>query len=195
LGVVPFGRARCHEELRDLAVVQVFPEGRVVGGAEALEDEGDLVLLDEAADLLDRLGRGIAVIEADELDLAPVDAALLVDHVEIGGLGLADRAIGRGRPAIGHGLADLDLLVGDAGRVALLRERNTACGDERQADDERQCRPARCGAEYPAVHAPLPWRRQCRTSPPGRRPGSTLSLCAHEGQVWRRALPWASIRA
>src|SRR6185312_7179429 len=70
LGIVPLRRARGEEELRYLPVVEVFAERRVVGGAEALEDEGDAVLLDQAADLLQRLGWAVAVVEADEIDLA-----------------------------------------------------------------------------------------------------------------------------
>ena len=52
--------------------------------AEAVEHEGDLLLLDEAARLLDGLRRAVAVVEADQIDLAAVHAALLVDHLEIG---------------------------------------------------------------------------------------------------------------
>src|SRR5258707_932055 len=94
--------------------IEIFLDGRVRGRAEALEDEGDILLLDQAADLLHRLGRAVAVVQADQIELAAVDAALLVDHVEIGGLGFADGAVSRGRAAMGHGLADLDLAGGDA---------------------------------------------------------------------------------
>ena len=103
--------------MRHLVVVEILPDREVGRGAERVEEERDLLLLDEAANLLDGLGRAVAVIEADEIDLAAVHAALLVDHLEIGGLGPADHAIGGGRAAIGHGLADLDLRIGDAGRV------------------------------------------------------------------------------
>jgi len=41
-------------------------------------------LLDEAARLLDRLRRAVAVVDADEFDLAAVDAAVVVDHAEKG---------------------------------------------------------------------------------------------------------------
>ena len=41
---------------------------------------------------------------------------------EIGALGLADRAVGGRRPAVRHGLADLDFGVGRAGVVFLLRQ-------------------------------------------------------------------------
>jgi hypothetical protein len=85
--------------------------------ADGLEQERDMLLLDEAAKLLDRLRRAVAVVDADEGDLTAVDAALIVDHLEIGDFGAANHAIGRSRPAIWHGLADLDFRVGDARRV------------------------------------------------------------------------------
>src|SRR6185437_4275037 len=53
-------------------------------GAEGLEHERDLVLLDELADHLDGLGRAVAVVVADEVDLAAVDPALVVDLLEVG---------------------------------------------------------------------------------------------------------------
>jgi hypothetical protein len=65
----------------------------------AVEQQQHLVLLDELARLLDRLRRAVAVVVADEVDLAAVDAALLVDHLEVRGDRLADRAVGRGRAA------------------------------------------------------------------------------------------------
>jgi hypothetical protein len=54
------------------------------------------------------------MIEADEVDFAAVDPALVVDHLEVGQFRPADHAPRRGRPAIGHGLANLDFRVGDA---------------------------------------------------------------------------------
>ena len=78
------------------------------------EQERHPFLLDQSPHLLDRLGRAIGVIQADEIDFAAVYAALLVDHLEIGGLGATDHAIGGDRAAIGHGLPDLDFRVGDA---------------------------------------------------------------------------------
>ena len=96
-----------------------------------VEHKRDLFLLDEAADLLDGLGRAVAVIEADQIDLAAVDAALLVDHLEIGGFGLADHAIGGGGPAIGHGLTDLDFRVGDSRGVGGERGPRTRMRERR----------------------------------------------------------------
>src|SRR5258708_11058938 len=71
--------------------------------------------------LLHRLRRAIGVVIAYEVDLAAVHAAIVVEHPKIGAHRLADDAVGRGRPAIRHDVADLDLGVGDAPVVFFLR--------------------------------------------------------------------------
>jgi len=86
--------------------------------------------------LFHRLGRAVAVVVGDEIDLAAVDAALGVDLLEVGVLGLADHAIGGRRSAIGHDVADLDFGVGGAGIVFLLSE----CSAVGQSDDRRRKR-------------------------------------------------------
>src|SRR6202030_4266081 len=82
----------------------------------------DLVLLDQLAHLLDGLRRAVAVVAADEGDLAAVDAAPFVDHGEIGGVHFADDPIGRSRAAIRHGIAELDFGIADAGPVLARRK-------------------------------------------------------------------------
>jgi hypothetical protein len=91
--------------------------------------------LHQLARLLDRLGRAIGIVIGDEIDLAPVDAAFGVDHVEEGGLGLPEHAIGRGRPTIGHDVADPDLAIAGAGVVFLLR---AGSGSQHCRDGERR---------------------------------------------------------
>ncbi|MGX0994111.1 hypothetical protein AB7M38_001403 [Bradyrhizobium diazoefficiens] len=120
-GIAELGAAGRDEELRHLLGVHIFHDRGVRGCAERLEDQQNLVALDQLARLLDRLRRRIGVVIADEVDLAAVDAALVVDHPEERGLSLSDHAIGRGRPAIGHDVADLDVGVAGAGVVFLLR--------------------------------------------------------------------------
>ena len=121
LGIAEFGAAGGDEQLRHFLGVHVFHDRRIGRRAERLEDQQDLVALHQLARLLDRLRRAVGVVIGDEIDLAAVDAALGVDHVEIGFFGLADHAIGRRRAAIGHDVADLDLGVAGAGIVFLLR--------------------------------------------------------------------------
>jgi hypothetical protein len=112
---------------------------RVARRAERLEQGEDLVLLDELAHHLDRLGRAVAVVQRDELDLAAADAARLVDRLEVGVDRPRDRGIGRGRAAVGIGVADLDLGVGHPVVVLLLREgrsRTRSQGQRRYATHE-----------------------------------------------------------
>ena len=60
------------------------------------------------------------VVAGDELDLPPVDAAAIIDHVEIGGLGPADRRKRGQRPGIRHDIADADFSIRRAGILGLL---------------------------------------------------------------------------
>ncbi|MGY3371525.1 hypothetical protein ACVWZL_008650 [Bradyrhizobium sp. GM2.4] len=142
LRVIPLGGAGGDEQLRDLLGVEVFLDRAVRGRAERVEHDDHLVALDQLADLLDGLRRRIAVVIGDEVDLAAVDAALVVDHLEVGFFGLADDAIGRGRTAIRHDVADLDLGIGRAGVIFFLGE----CGAGGESDD-RRCRHQRSGSQ------------------------------------------------
>jgi hypothetical protein len=90
-------------------------------------------LLDELAHLLDGPGRAVSVVEADELDVAAVDAAVGIDLLEIGELRLAHGAERRHRAAVWMGLADLDLGIGDAWAVLLLR--TSGPRDEQQSEE------------------------------------------------------------
>jgi hypothetical protein len=98
-----------------LAVVEVFYGRADAGRAERAEHQSHVVLLDQPPGVLDRLGRAVAVIQRDEVDAALVDAAAVVEHLHVGGFGLADLGQGRRRPAVGHDVADLDFVVGGAG--------------------------------------------------------------------------------
>src|ERR1700722_5436862 len=96
------------KSLRHLVVVEILPNCGVRRGPHRIEQERDLLLLDQPADLLNCFWGAISIVEANEIDLAAVDPALLVDHLEVGGLSAADDPIGRGRPTVRHGLADLE---------------------------------------------------------------------------------------
>ena len=131
-----------------LLAVEIGPHRDVGRRADLAIHQQHLVLLDEAAGLLDRLGRAVAVVERDEIDLAPVDAALVVDHGEIAGHLALDRAGRRDRARKGPGIAELDLGVGRAGIVFAGRKRRRG---ERQrqnggADQMFHCSlPGPCG--------------------------------------------------
>ena len=111
-----FGQRR-YEQLWNFVVVEILPDGEIGGVAKRAKDEGDAFLLDETPRLLDSLRRAVAVVDANQVDFAAVDAALFVNHPEVGRFRPADDAIGRSRPAVGHGLANLDLRAGDPGSV------------------------------------------------------------------------------
>jgi hypothetical protein len=88
--------------------------------------------------LLDGLGGTERVIQADQFDLATIDATLIVNHPEIREFRAADCTPRRRGAAVRHGLPDLNLDVGDAGAVFLLRrgkvsyDRDTAEYDRRR---------------------------------------------------------------
>ena len=127
LRIVPLVGAGGDEELRDLLCVHVVLDRGVARRAQAVENQQHTVILDELARLLDGPGRAVAVVVGDEIDLAAVDAALGVDHLEIGSLGLADHAIGGGGSAVRHDVADLDAT---AVRSAVpLRSRHRGTGE------------------------------------------------------------------
>jgi hypothetical protein len=105
------------KQLRDPHHIHVLLDGGIGRGAERAEDQQHGIALDQLARLLHRLRRTVAVIVGDEVDLAAVDAAIVVDHAEIGTHRLADDAVGRRRPTIGHDVANLDLGIGYAGVV------------------------------------------------------------------------------
>src|SRR3546814_17853586 len=100
----------------------------------------DLLALDQPAVLLLGLRRAVAVVERDEVDLAAVDPAAVVDLVEVGRDRLADLAVGGGRSAVRHGVADLDLGIGGA-RIVFAG--GDGGGRKRQAGGGEQCDGAR----------------------------------------------------
>src|SRR5262249_5046086 len=76
----------------------------------------------------------VTIIEADQIDLAAVDAALLVEHLEVGGFGATQSGPCRHGSAVRHGLSDFDFGVGDARAVLLGAESGV----------RRECKQTRC---------------------------------------------------
>jgi hypothetical protein len=97
------------------------------------------LLLDELPGMFGCRARIGTVVAGDEFDLAPVDAAALVDHVEISGFRPADRSEGGQRAGVGHDVADADFGVGHAGGRSLH-----GCGGQ-HCDDKTQ---RSCGFSY-----------------------------------------------
>src|SRR6185312_16726601 len=123
------------EKLRHAGAVEILPNFEIRVGALNRKDRRHLVGLDELFGERYGLGVVVHVIAADQHDLTSVHAALVADHLEIGGLGPADGAEDRGWTGIGLGLADPDFAVGDAGRVlGPGRGRSKAKGGAQQRD-------------------------------------------------------------
>jgi hypothetical protein len=97
LRVGEFRCTGCGEELRHFLAIEIFLDGGVRRRADDLESEQDLVALDEFAHLFDGFRWRIGVVILDQIELAALDAALFVDHLEIGSLRLADAGVGRRR--------------------------------------------------------------------------------------------------
>jgi len=114
---------------RDILAVEIFLHGGLRAGAERAEQREHFLLLDQTPRRLDGLRRAVGIVQRQERDLAPVDSALLVQHLEIRRLGAADHAIKRPRPGMRYGLAELDLSVARARIVFLLRVRG-GCSDQ-----------------------------------------------------------------
>jgi hypothetical protein len=55
--------------------------------------------------------RAIGVVASDEIDLATVYTALVVNHRQIRRVRLAYGAVGRSRATVGHGITDLNLSI------------------------------------------------------------------------------------
>ena len=76
-------RAAPDEELRHLVRVQVVAHRERVLGADRVEDREHAFLFDELLRELDRLDRVVLVVLDLVDDLAPVDAAVRIDVVEV----------------------------------------------------------------------------------------------------------------
>jgi hypothetical protein len=101
---------------------------------QRVEDQEHFIALDQLAHLLHRLRRAVAVVVRDKIDPAAVDAAGIVDHLEIGILDLSDDAVGGSGPAVSLDVADLDFGVRRAGVVFLLGK-----GSLRGEHGKRRC--------------------------------------------------------
>ena len=111
------------KELRNLPVIQVGANGEISRRSERAEHQQHVVLLDEATRPFQR-GRRIGfVVIGDEADLAAVDPAALVDHLEIRRFGFSNRAEGLQTAAIGHDVADADFGIAHAGFAHALGDR------------------------------------------------------------------------
>ena len=118
-------------QLRHALRVEIFVHGGLRRGAERAEQRQHFLLLDQPPRRLDAFRRAVGIVHGEELDLAAVDAALLVQHLEIGLADPAEHAIERAGAGMRHGLAELDLGIARARIVFLLRRPDEGRGHGR----------------------------------------------------------------
>ena len=106
--------------MRNFLGVDVLVNRRVRRRAQGTHQKQNLFLLDQLAHHFNRLRWTVAVVQTDEVDLASVDAALFVELLEVGSFNLADRAVGRSRTTVWHGLADFDFGIAGTGIIFFL---------------------------------------------------------------------------
>src|SRR5262249_20300417 len=148
-------------------------EGLGVGRPVA-EDEDDLVLLHELLVGRHRPRRLVAVLDADELDLLAVDAALLVEVLHRVDAALGDvLALFRGGPGEIDEVAELDAVLG-AGR---RRDQDRGGEAEQEGHDGQATHTVHCGllltgSGVATLPGALPWTMEItRGSAPSVRVG------------------------
>src|SRR4051812_23603324 len=116
--IEPDGSGR-KKEARHAFGVEVLRHSGIRRRSEEAGDRKYLIGFDELARLFDRLRRAERVVERYEVDLAAVDPATIIDHLEIGRLGLSINPVRGCRTAVRRCGAQLDLGVGDTNIVVL----------------------------------------------------------------------------
>ena len=191
--VVPAVAPGRDEQVRHLAGVEVLDHGQVRGCAQAVEDREDVVLEHELVHHGGRLGRVVSVIEVGVLDLAPEDASVRVDVLEIRVGGRGDLAVaGSGRPGQGLVAADENLGAGNtrgrrgrpAARAGAARTAGTAAGGDQRGGhrggDDRQAQRKGFDHEVPSSWCSLTGGRRY-----GASRSSACSLAGGAGLVGR----------
>ena len=114
--------------------VEIFVHGGLRRGAERAEQRQHFLLLDQPPRRLDAFRRAVGVVHGEEFHLASVDAALFVQHLEIGLADAPQHAVERAGTGMRHGLAELDFGVARRpDRISSLRPRRRARAWRRRA--------------------------------------------------------------
>src|SRR3954463_6941902 len=137
LRIPPFRRTGCHKKLGHLFSVHVLVNGGVSRCGQIVEQEQLLLSSTSFSDLLNGSWRAEPVIQANEIDFASVDPALLIDHFEIAGLRPPKCAVGGIRPAIRHRLSDFYFGVAGTRVVFLVCNRHRADESGKQAQPKQ----------------------------------------------------------
>src|SRR5207244_8470117 len=119
------------------------------GGTKLPEHERDLVALDQPADMLDSFWRTVGIVQRDVVDLAPPDAAIVIDRLHVCERAASNQADRGCRPAKRKNAADLDFGRRDTRRIGSVR----AAGPSAHSGHQH------CASELDAVdHESLPDR-------------------------------------
>ena len=101
---------------------RILLDGDVGHGSDGADLGKHADILDQLARLLDGFGGAVGIVELGEVDLASVDPALLVEHLEIADHGPSGAGAKSGcRAAERRRLTELDLGVAGPGAIGLLR--------------------------------------------------------------------------
>jgi len=103
-------------------------------GAERAEQCQHLLLLHKPPRRFNALRRAIGIVHGEEFDVAAIDAALFIQHLEIRLADPTKHAVQRTRAAVRHCLSHLDLSVARAGIVFLFRRLDRCGGCEDGSD-------------------------------------------------------------
>ena len=145
--------ARCH----------VVAHGHRLAGAGGADDGDDVLLLDEPAGRSDRLGLVGRVVFDDHLDGPAVDAARVVDlldlHLDEVLLGLAEAGVGAREREDG---ADLDRLRGARAVARRLAVAAAARGEERERREQHCGEHRQWPSGRPSTHHATPTRSYVR---------------------------------
>src|SRR5712675_1881417 len=133
LGIIKPGGATRDKDMRNFLQINVLLDRGFSCRPDNVEKHIYLVRFHKFANLLDRLWRIEAVVVGNEIDFSAVDAALIVDHFEVGGFGLANSGVSRCWPAVRHYIADFDLGIAYADVVLLLRDRRAGASSNDQS--------------------------------------------------------------
>jgi len=120
-------------------------------GSERTIQREHFLLLHQAPCRFNAFRRAVGIVQRQEVDLAPVDTALLVEHLEIGLADPAQHAVERARAGMRHGLADLDFGIARAGIVLLLGGSNVRCRN-RRSGNRSECGGAELAARLMLFH-------------------------------------------
>src|SRR5260370_18722889 len=91
LVIAPAVGAALDEQLRNFSLVEVFRNLELSGRPNRTESKGDVLHVNQLARLVPGSPRQEAVVDTDQVDLAAIDAALIVDHLHVGLLGPTER--------------------------------------------------------------------------------------------------------